>query len=254
MREVLVIGIGAGDPDQLTIEAVKALGRLDVAFLVGKGDEKRELTDLRMELLRRYGPQARVATVDDPERDRAATRYANAVDDWRRERADTYRGLIRDELADDQTGGFLVWGDPALYDSTIAILDDIDGVAFTYTVIPGISSVSALAARHRIGLNRVGSAVQITTGRRLATSGIPSDVDDLVVMLDARNAYRAVDGDVDIFWGAYLGTPDELLVAGPVKDVKDEIDAVRAAARARKGWIMDTYLLRRPRTRGPGPA
>ncbi|MEV0717996.1 precorrin-6A synthase (deacetylating), partial [Asanoa sp. NPDC050611] len=148
----------------------------------------------------------------------------------------------------------LVWGDPALFDSTIGILDDIDGVAFTYTVIPGISSVSALAARHRIGLNRVGRAVQITTGRRLAAEGMPTDVDDLVVMLDSRNAYREVEGDVDIYWGAYLGTPDEILRAGRLADVKDEIDGVRAAARARKGWIMDTYLLRRPRTLGPGPA
>ncbi|MEV0721005.1 SAM-dependent methyltransferase, partial [Asanoa sp. NPDC050611] len=137
MRQVLVIGIGAGDPDQLTIEAVKALGRLDVAFLVDKGDAKRDLTDLREDLLQRYGPQARTATVADPERDRAATRYASAVDDWRRRRAATFRDLIRDELTEDQTGGFLVWGDPALFDSTIGILDDIDGVAFTYTVIPG---------------------------------------------------------------------------------------------------------------------
>ncbi|GAA1866521.1 precorrin-6A synthase (deacetylating) [Asanoa iriomotensis] len=245
MREVLVIGIGAGDPDQLTLEAVKALGRLDVAFLVDKGDEKRDLTDLRREMLREYAPRARVASVKDPERDRAATRYATAVDDWRRERAANYRDLIRDELTEHQTGGFLVWGDPALFDSTIAILDDIDGITFTYAVIPGISSVSALAARHRIGLNRVGRAVQITTGRRLATEGMPSDVDDLVVMLDARNAYRAVEDDVDIYWGAYLGTQDEILRAGKLHETRDEIDEVRAAARARKGWIMDTYLLRR---------
>jgi precorrin-6A synthase len=64
-------------------------------------------------------------------------------------------------------------------------------------------------------------------------------------MLDARAAYRHVKGDVDIYWGAYLGTPDEILIAGPLDVTKDEIDAVRAAARARKGWIMDTYLLRR---------
>jgi precorrin-6A synthase len=244
-RHLLVIGIGAGDPDQLTIEAVKALGRLDVAILVDKGDEKRELTDLRREMLKEYAPQARVVTVDDPERDRAARAYPAAVDEWRRQRAAAFGDVIRDQLTESQTGGFLVWGDPALFDSTIGILDDISGVEFSYAVIPGISSVSALAARHRIGLNRVGRAVQITTGRRLAAHGIPDGVDDLVVMLDARNAYQQVDGDVDIYWGAYLGTPDEILLAGKLDETKAEIDAVRAAARARKGWIMDTYLLRR---------
>jgi precorrin-6A synthase len=245
MRQVLVIGIGAGDPDQLTIEAVKALGRLDAAFLVDKGDEKRELTDLRRDLLAQYAPAARVVTISDPPRDRAASEYPGAVDDWRRKRAAAFGGLIRDHLSPTQQGGFLVWGDPALFDSTIATLEEIDGVEFGYTVIPGISSVSALAARHRIGLNRVGRPFQVTTGRRLAEHGLPDGVDDLVVMLDARTAYRHVKGDVDIYWGAYLGTPDEILIAGPLDETRDEIDAVRAAARARKGWIMDTYLLRR---------
>lgn len=35
-------------------------------------------------------------------------------------------------------------------------------------------------------------------------------------MLDAGESFTQVDGeDVWIYWGAYLGTPDELLVAGP---------------------------------------
>jgi precorrin-6A synthase len=249
MRQVLVIGIGAGDPDQLTIEAVKALGRLDVAFLVDKGDENRELVDLRRGLLRRYAPRARVVTVADPARDRDAamhaTAYPTAVGDWRRRRAAVYESLIRDEVADGGCGGFLAWGDPALFDSTIGILEEIRGVPFQYAVIPGVSSVSVLAARHRTGLNRVGRAVQITTGRRLAAEGMPAGVDDVVVMLDAHAAYRQVTDDVDVYWGAYLGTPDEVLRAGRLRDVAADLDAVRDRSRARKGWIMDTYLLRR---------
>jgi precorrin-6A synthase len=112
-------------------------------------------------------------------------------------------------------------------------------------VIPGISSVSALAAKHRIGLNQVGKPIQVTTGRRLAQSW-PDGVDDVVVMLDAQTAFTAhTDQDADIYWGAYLGTPDELLVSGKLSEVAAEIEQVRAEARERKGWIMDTYLLRR---------
>jgi precorrin-6A synthase len=142
-----------------------------------------------------------------------------------------------------------VWGDPSLYDSTIDVIERIlaDGaVVFEYEVIPGISSVQALAARHRIALNRVGGAVQITTGRRLSNDGWPDGVDDLVVMLDADCSFRALDPDgVEIFWGAYLGTPDELLAAGPLAEAGSRIEELRAEARRRKGWIMDTYLLRR---------
>ena len=63
-------------------------------------------------------------------------------------------------------------------------------------------------------------------------------------MLDGDCAFLNCPPDTRIWWGAYLGTPDELLVAGTVGEVGGRIAAVRADARARHGWIMDTYLLR----------
>ena len=201
------------------------------------------------------GGAQRIVEVQDPERDRTADAYAEAVEDWRRRRADIWERVVRDELAEGERGAFLVWGDPALYDSTIAVLDEVaarGSVAFELDVVPGISAVAALTARHRIALNRVGRPVQITTGRRLA-QGFPSEADDVVVMLDAGCAFTAIDNDgVDIYWGAYIGTEDEILVSGPLAEVGEEIVRVRAEARERKGWIMDTYLLRAP-TREPPP-
>jgi precorrin-6A synthase len=248
--EMKVIGVGAGDPDHVTVQAVKALNQVDVFFVLDKGEVKQELVDLREEILRRHTGEReyRVVFGQDPERDRGSDAYVESVDDWRRRRADVCADLIAGELKDGQVGAFLVWGDPSLYDSTLAILDDIlerGELSFEIEVIPGISSVSALAARHRVGLNQVGRPIQITTGRRLAKNW-PDDVDDLVVMLDAQTAFtQHTDQDADIYWGAYLGTSDELLIAGPLAQVADEIVEVRAEARRRKGWIMDTYLLRR---------
>ncbi|MEO6090229.1 MAG: precorrin-6A synthase (deacetylating) [Umezawaea sp.] len=248
MKQILLIGIGAGDPDYVTIQAVKALNRVDVFFVLDKGEVKQDLVDVRQEILDRHVDRPyRVVEARDPERDRSTPAYAEAVHDWRRRRADVCEELIRTELADGQTGAFLVWGDPALYDSTLAIVEDIlsrGGVEFDYEVIPGITSVQALVAKHRTSLNRVGRPVQITTGRRLAKR-FPEDVDDVVVMLDAHNSFTGVDDDVDIYWGAYIGTPDELLISGPVREVGERIVETRSAARERKGWIMDTYLLRR---------
>jgi precorrin-6A synthase len=86
--------------------------------------------------------------------------------------------------------------------------------------------------------------VQVTTGRRLA-DGLPED--DVVVMLDGEQAFAKLDEEgVEIYWGAYLGTPDEILISGTLADVRDEIARTRAEARERKGWMFDTYLLRRP--------
>ncbi|MFF3736523.1 precorrin-6A synthase (deacetylating) [Streptomyces sp. NPDC002566] len=252
MRRIHVIGIGAGDPDQLTLQAVKALRDSAVFFVLDKGEAKSDLTRLRREILRTHLPEGsyRVVEARDPERDRRAdgAAYAPAVGDWREARAGLCERLIGEELGADETGAFLVWGDPALYDGTLGVLEEVlarGRVAFEYDVVPGISSVSALAARHRTGLSRVARPVQITTGRRLA-EGFPEGVDDVVVMLDAHQAFRAyADQDVDIYWGAYVGTPDEILVSGPVAEAGPRIERLRAEARARKGWIMDTYLLRR---------
>lgn len=252
VREIHVIGIGAGDPDQLTLQAVRALRSTDVFFVLDKGEVKSDLTRLRLDMLDTHVPEGgyRVVEARDPERDRRAggAAYSPAVGDWRSARAEIYERLIAEELGEDESGAFLVWGDPALYDSTLGILEEVlarGTVAFAYDVVPGISSVSALVARHRTGLNRVARPVQITTGRRLA-EGFPDGVDDVVVMLDAHQTFRQYAGqDVDIYWGAYIGTPDEILVSGPLAEAGPRIERLRAEARERKGWIMDTYLLRR---------
>lgn len=249
VRTVYVIGIGAGDPEHLTLQAVAAMGRVQVFLSIDKGEAKADLAGLRAQLCAAHAaPGHRVVTATDPERDRQADDYAAAVVDWQDRREALYERLLADELGDDGIGGFLVWGDPAIYDGTLRILDRLAAraaVAFEVVSIPGISSVQALAAAHRVILNRVGRPFLVTTGRRLVR-GWPPGVDDVVVMLDAVDAHATVtEPDVDVYWGAYLGTPDEVLVAGDLGVVAAEISRVRAASRARKGWIMDTYLLRR---------
>jgi precorrin-6A synthase len=247
---VLVIGIGAGDPGHVTIQAVAALNAADVFFVMDKGAAKHELVRLRREICERYieDTSYRIVEVRDPERDRSAKEYAAAVAAWRSARANVWEDLIARELGEKDCGAFLVWGDPALYDSTIAVLDEVASrgrVAFEFEVIPGISSVQALAAAHRVALNRVGEPVAITTGRRLREN--VDDPGDVVVMLDAGSAFDAIDDrDTEIYWGAYVGTEHEILVSGRLRDVADEIVRLRAEARERHGWIMDVYLLRRP--------
>ncbi|WP_436763821.1 precorrin-6A synthase (deacetylating) [Streptosporangium sp. V21-05] len=258
MKRILIIGIGAGNPDHLTLQAVKAIAAADVFFILDKGEAKHDLVQLRQDLVDAHArPSYRLVEARDPDRDRTTPAYAGAVEDWRSRRADIYERLVRDELGDDETGAFLVWGDPSLYDSTLAIVEEVldrGTVRFEYDVVPGISSVSALAARHRTSLTQVARPLHITTGRRLSEEG-PGGSDDIVVMLDARHAFATLPDTTgfEIYWGAYLGTPDEILVAGPVAEVADRIRDVRAEARERKGWIMDTYLLRRtPRAESPG--
>ena len=253
MRKLLVIGIGAGNPEHVTIQAIRAMNTVDVFFVIdkearGSGAATAELSALRREICERYveGSDHRFVEISDPQRDRVPDDYAQEVAAWHAARAQLFARAVSDELGDDDVGAFLVWGDPSLYDSTLRIVEQmVRVVPFEYEVIPGITSIQALAASHRTVLHGIGEAVHVTTGRLLA-GGLADDVRNAVVMLDANNSFETLDPDAfDIHWGAYLGTPGEVVIAGPLTEVADRIVRTRAALRDEHGWIMDIYLLRR---------
>jgi precorrin-6A synthase len=242
-RRIHVIGIGAGDPAYVTAQAVEALNDTQVFFAMDKGVQKGDLVALRREICERFirEPGYRFVELPDPERAKDGD-YRQAVADWHAARSAVWADAIEAELAPGGVGAFLAWGDPSLYDSTLRILETVAArVDIDYDVVPGITAIQALTARHRIPLNDVGEPVLVTTGRQLRDNGLSGSA---VVMLDGDCSFLSCPPRTRIWWGAYLGTPDELLVSGAVGEVGAEIESLRAEARARHGWIMDTYLLR----------
>ena len=114
------------------------------------------------------------------------------------------------------------------------------------TVIPGITAIQALCAAHEIPLNDLGAPVQITTGRMLRDCGWPAGADRLVVMLDGACAFQTLPtGSIRIWWGAFLGMPQQIVDHGPLSEAGPRIVAARTSAREAHGWIMDCYLLSR---------
>ena len=219
MRHAHVVGIGPGGVDQLTVEAVRRLEACDAFLVADKGASASDLVALRGEILARHVPGPhRLVAVADPPRDRSphtTASYERAVEDWHDARAAAFGSAITAAVPEGGSVGFLVWGDPALYDSTIRVLDRIvtsGAVPLQYDVVPGVSAVSLLAARHKLVLNEVGSAVTLTTGRRLLET-VAAGGDNLVVMLDGDLACAALDlTEWTVWWGANLGTSDEALL------------------------------------------
>ena len=241
MKTILIVGIGTGNPKHLTVQAINALNRADLLFIPDKGAGKADLADLRRDIVARYvtNPASRMVTYGVPRRDAANPDYGAGVDAWHAALAEVFRELLA-EVPENGAGAFLVWGDPGLYDSTIRILERLRA-DHVVEIIPGITSIQALTAAHGIALNRIGQPVHITTGRQLGPVN-----DDTVVMLDGQTAFLDADPGLDIYWGAYLGTPDQIVISGRLGDVREKIVETRQQARARHGWIMDTYLLRQP--------
>lgn len=250
MRHIHIIGIGTGNPEHLTIQAINAMNTADVVFIPTKGATKADLAELRREICERYLTRqgVRIVEFEVPKRLTQDLSYGQSVDDWHAAIAGIYESLIGD-LPATGAGAFLVWGDPSLYDSTIRIIERVRNAGactFDYSIVPGITSIQALAASHRIPINLVGKPIEITTGRRLIETGLTHE--STVVMLDGQQAFSQIDDpDAEIFWGAYLGTDNEVIRSGRLGDIADDIVRLRAEERARHGWIMDIYLLRKGR-------
>ena len=244
MITLSLIGIGTGNPDHLTAQAVKALNAADLILLPRKGTQKSDLADLRRRILAQVlTAPIPIAEYDMPER-AAQADYLGAVNDWH----DAIAALWAKAIATHQPGGgrvaLMVWGDPSLYDSTLRIATRLPGV--TTEVIPGLTSLQLLTAAHAIPLNALTAPVLITTGRRLRDEGWPAGADTLAVMLDSGSAFTSINPEgVSIWWGAYVGMPEQALIHGPLSQVADHITQTRAALRAEHGWIMDIYVMRR---------
>lgn len=242
--KVWILGIGMG-PQHVTAEVADALRSVDYVVAPEKSSDD-ALVALRRAVVDTYAPSTPIVTVADPARDRSPglsePGYARAVADWHAARAQRYAEVLR---ARGGTAAFLVWGDSALYDSNVRIVEQVKelGVELDYHVLPGISAPQLLAARHRIVLHEVGRPVHITTGRRLLEA-VADGQDNIVAMLNSQLDLSAV-ADWTIWWGANLGAPGERLITGRVSDVVDEIAAARDAARADAGWVMDIFLVRR---------
>ncbi|MFK7753215.1 MAG: precorrin-6A synthase (deacetylating), partial [Sedimentitalea sp.] len=229
MKELFLIGIGTGNPDHLTFEAAETLRRADLILIPRKGDQKSDLADLRHQICARVlGEQtSRIVEFDLPVRDVTGD-YHQGVEDWHDRIALAWQAAS----GQGQKVALLIWGDPSLYDSSLRIAARLPD-APKITVVAGITSLQMLAAAHAIAINTVGDPFLVTTGRQLRDHGWPAGVDTIAVMLDGGCAFQTLDPEsYDIWWGAYLGMPEQILAQGRLRDVSDDIIARRASARA----------------------
>lgn len=243
MIDLWLIGIGTGNPDHITLEARAALCAASLILVPRKGVGKEDLADLRHQILTRIDSPGRFVEFDMPVRDERLP-YATRVERWHDQIAEIWTDIIARERPSGPVA-LLVWGDPGLYDSTLRIAARLTPVP-RLRVIPGITALQALTSAHAIPFNTINGAVIVTTGRQLRDHGWPEGAETLVVMLDGACSFTGLDPQgIHIWWGAFLGMPEQLLVSGPLADAGPEIVITRTEARARHGWIMDTYLLRR---------
>ncbi|HAG26546.1 MAG: precorrin-6A synthase (deacetylating) [Paracoccaceae bacterium] len=247
MITLSLIGIGTGNLDHLTGQAIREINRADIVLIPQKGAGKADLADLRHAICAEVltNPNTKIIGFDLPKRDADTPSYYQGVDDWHDAIAAAWHQAIAQNLGASGRVALLVWGDPSLYDSSLRISKRLIP-APKVEVVAGLTSLQLLTAAHAIALNDIGAPVVITTGRQLRDHGWPKGVDTVVVMLDGACAFQTLETKgIDIWWGAYLGMQNQLLIAGPLEEKGPTILETRAKARQNHGWVMDIYLMRK---------
>jgi precorrin-6A synthase (deacetylating) len=260
-NRIRVIGIGVGGPAQVTGEAARALATVDVFLILERADEPGDAVAARRAVCEALVPADRAyrfVEVTDPRPASAHGGDVAAYGEGDHDGLDAWVDACEEaleRLADHETTiGFLVRGDAGLDELTLHVADALaarriaQGSKIELDVLAGVSAASVLASVHRITLGRNGAPVHVTTGRRLVDE-YDVALGDVVVLGDDQLACSAlVDAfpDLEIFWGAYLGSPDELLLHGRLVDVVEQVRRARTEARQRHGWITDLYILRQP--------
>ncbi|WP_169546390.1 precorrin-6A synthase (deacetylating) [Sneathiella aquimaris] len=249
MLELSLVGIGTGNPEHLTLQAVRVLNQMDAILIPRKGKKKDELAEVRRGILADIldNPATRIIEFDLPVRNPEIVDYQERVNAWHDEIAKIWLHVLQAEVGTAGKAAFLIWGDPGLYDSSLRIASRLQSqTLIKIEVVPGITAIQGLTASHNIPLNELAEPFLVTTGRQLRERGWPKDVETVVVMLDGENSFQFLTEEaLSIWWGAYVGMDKEITLSGPLEEMGDQIIEQRNKAREVNGWVMDIYILRR---------
>lgn len=242
VEKVYLIGMGPGDVKYLTLEAVEIIRKLKLFLIPAKFGKKELLTLKRKEIISQIKKQEdfRFLEIPFPERKKGGI-YEEEVKKWRKEKAQILREVLRKES--EREVGFLVWGDPSLYDGHLEIFKEVQkDLGFSLEVIPGISAFQILSAKHQISLTEIAGTLTFTTPKGLKKMNFIDH--HVVVFLDNYESYKNLfSQELKIYWGAYLGTPEEVLFSGNLKEILPQLIELRRNLRKKRGFIMETYLL-----------
>jgi precorrin-2/cobalt-factor-2 C20-methyltransferase len=174
--KLIGLGVGPGDPELLTVKAVRALEQAQaIAFIAAAGRTSRA-----REIAGRYvrpGTRELIAVMPmTQDQDATGRAYSQLV-----------TGIIS-ELGQGNDVVFLCEGDPLLYGSFAHLMSRL-GPRFACEVIPGITSISAAAAAAQVplGIHEEPIALVPATIHPRKLAGILQQCDRVVVMKVGRH-------------------------------------------------------------------
>lgn len=135
MKKIFGIGTGPGDPELLTLKAVRIMGECDVIFAPNnKG------TNMALDTAREFIKNKKVILIDFPMGQVTREDYIKAA------------RLIEEAIPMDGNGAFLTIGDPMIYSTFIYLMEELNPYIIESEIVSGLPSFVASAAASKIPL------------------------------------------------------------------------------------------------------
>jgi precorrin-2/cobalt-factor-2 C20-methyltransferase len=170
------LGVGPGDPELITVKAVKALQTADVVCIPKSYVHKPSLafTMIKGILDERVKPAEILELIFPMTKDEIGCRSL-----W-----DKNAGIIAEKASNGKTIAFITLGDPMFYSTFIYLYQTLkeDFPQLPLEIIPGVTSMTACAASAKIPLAEKEEVISV----------IPSDLDPKLVEEIAKNSDNLV--------------------------------------------------------------
>jgi len=186
MNSLYVIGVGSGDPELLTLKAVRIIREVPVLFVPkGREDGKSlalsivsSVIDLNGKDIRElHFPMVKTGHINPEHEER-----------WEMITAEMGKALVSSDCA------FLTLGDPSLYSTFFYLYDRLLGLKpdLKIEIIPGVSSINAAAAKARMSLALADEKIAILPATYM--EGIKETLDrfDTIVLMKVNSVFSGV--------------------------------------------------------------
>lgn len=151
MAKLYGIGVGPGDPELMTLKAVRLVGECDVVAIPHSGQEKNTAYNIAKGACPHLG-EKELLEVDMP-----MTRDKEKL----AESHDTATEQIISKLIEGKNVAFLTLGDPSIYSTYVYIHERVLDRGMEAQIVPGIPSFCAVAARLNEGLTAAHEGLHI---------------------------------------------------------------------------------------------
>ena len=136
------IGVGPGDPELMTLKAVRIIKESDVIVAPGEVAENTVAYKIAMRACP-FLSEKHVVGIDMP---------MTKDDEKRKASHENATSIVRKLLEEGKNVGFLTLGDPTIYATYIYVHQRIEKMGYETEIISGITSFCAAAAKLNIGL------------------------------------------------------------------------------------------------------